>query len=275
MTAPLAQTSEDRPPLVVVPTYDEQDTLPILLARLFAGPTSVEVLVVDDNSPDGTGKWAEAQAATNLGLHVLHRPAKLGLGAAYRAGLGWGLDHGYGLLVEMDADLSHDPAHLPELLAAAATADLVIGSRYVPGGGTRRWPWHRRVLSRGANLYVRLLTGLPVGDATAGFRVFHAPVLEAIALSELTSDGYAFQVETALAAHRAGFRIVEVPIMFAERVLGASKMTGDIITEAMTRVVGWAWTGSRGRPAPHPDSVAHPGSVGHPDSVAATSSQGR
>lgn len=245
-------------PLVVVPTYNERDTLPVLLSRLVSGPADVDVLVVDDNSPDGTGAWAARFAEDDTRLHVLHRPGKQGLGAAYRAGLGWGLRRGHRLLVEMDADLSHDPAHLPELLAAAAHADLVIGSRYVPGGGTTNWPWHRRLLSRGGNAYVRLVTGMDVGDATAGFRVFRAPVLHAIDLANLTSDGYSFQVETALAAHRAGFHIAEVPIMFTERTMGASKMSRSIVLEAMTRVAAWGLEGPRRAAPPHPRSVAHP-----------------
>ena len=245
-------------PLVVIPTYNERDTLPVLVDLLLTGPMAVDILVVDDSSPDGTGEWAEERARASEHVEVLHRPGKQGLGAAYRAGLGWGLDHGYHLLVEMDADLSHDPAHLPELLAATQRADLVIGSRYVPGGGTSNWPWHRRALSSGGNTYVRLWTGLPLRDATAGFRVFRAPVLEAIALATLNSDGYSFQVETALAAHRAGFRIVEVPIMFAERTVGASKMSRRIVAEAMARVVSWGLEGPRAPRGVHPASIAAP-----------------
>lgn len=245
-------------PLVVIPTYNERDTLPVLVDLLLTGPTTVDILVVDDNSPDGTGEWADQRARESEQVQVLHRPGKQGLGAAYRAGLGWGLDHGYQLLVEMDADLSHDPAHLPELLAAAEHADLVIGSRYVPGGGTSNWPWHRRALSSGGNTYVRLWTGLPLRDATAGFRVFRAPVLDAIGLTSLNSDGYSFQVETALAAHRAGFRIVEVPIMFAERTVGASKMSRRIVVEAMARVVSWGLEGPRTPQGVHPASIAAP-----------------
>ncbi len=243
-------------PLVVIPTYDERRTLPVLLERLRAGSADVDVLVVDDNSPDGTGTWAQTQADDDEHLHVLHRGGKQGLGAAYRAGLGWGLERGYEVLVEMDADLSHDPVHLPEILAGTRHADLVIGSRYVPGGGTTNWPWHRRALSVGGNTYVRLWTGLPLHDATAGYRAFRAPVLEAIGLAGLRSDGYSFQVETALAAHRAGFRIVEVPIMFAERTEGASKMSRGIVVEAMSRVASWGLQGPRRPDGVHADSVA-------------------
>lgn len=255
--SPAHEAGGAQPPLVVVPTYEERETLPILLGALLGEDVDVHVLVVDDDSPDGTGRWAQAQADADPRLEVLHRPGKQGLGAAYRAGLGWGLARGHDVLVEMDADLSHDPAVLPELLAATREADLVIGSRWVPGGGTRNWPWHRRALSRGGNLYVQLLTGLPVRDATAGYRAFRAPVLEAIGLQRLRADGYSFQVETALAAHRAGFRIVEVPIIFSERTLGASKMSRGIVLEAMRRVAGWGIQGPRGAGPPHPESVVH------------------
>lgn len=244
--------------LVVIPTYDERETLPVLLPRVLA-ETTVDVLVVDDASPDGTGEWAEQVAASEPRVRVLHRPGKQGLGAAYRAGLGWGMEHGYELLVEMDADLSHDPSHLPAMVAAAEHADLVLGSRYVDGGGTENWPWHRRALSSGGNAYVRLLTGLPVHDATSGYRVFRAAVLDEIDLANLTSEGYSFQLETVLAAHRAGFTIHEVPITFVERTAGASKISRRIVVEAMGRVVGWAAKRPR-----HPDGR-------HPRSVVATS----
>ncbi len=253
MTPP--EDPPDNAALVVIPTYNERQTLPELLPRVLDGPTGVDVLVVDDASPDGTGEWAAAQAAGEPRLSVLHRPGKQGLGAAYRAGLGVGLARGYDLLVEMDADLSHDPVHLPALLAAAERADLVLGSRYVPGGGTANWPWHRRALSAGGNIYVRTLTGVPVHDATSGYRVFRRAVLEEIGLADLTSEGYSFQLETVLAAYRAGFVLDEVPIRFVERSAGASKISRGIVLEAMARVVGWA--GDRPR---HPDG-RHPRSV--------------
>lgn len=245
-----------RPPLVVTPTYNERQTLPVLLERLLSAPVDLEVLVVDDGSPDGTGEWAEEEAGDEPRLHVLHRRVKQGLGAAYRAGLGWGLERGHDLLVEMDADLSHDPVHLPELLAASEHADLVLGSRYVPGGGTRNWPWHRRALSSGGNRYVRAVTGLPVRDATSGYRVFRAAVLEEIRLSTLTSEGYSFQLETVVAAHRAGFVVEEVPITFVERTVGTSKISRAIVAEAMARVIGWGLEGQRSGGDPHPRSVA-------------------
>lgn len=241
--------------LVVTPTYNERESLPRLAERVLASPASVDLLVVDDSSPDGTGEWADGLAAREPRVHVLHRPEKAGLGAAYRAGLGWGLAKGYPLLVEMDADLSHDPVHLPEMLAATRDADLVIGSRYVPGGGTVNWPWHRRLLSSGGNVYVQALTGVPVRDATSGYRVFRAAVLDEIGLADLDSEGYSFQLETVVAAHRAGFVLAEVPISFVERTVGASKISRSIVAEAMVRVVGWGLQRPR-----HPDGL-HPRSV--------------
>ena len=244
--------------LVVVPTYNERANIDELVARTLAVPT-VDLLVVDDGSPDGTGERLDALAADEPRLRVLHRPTKAGLGSAYRQGLGIGLAEGYDALVEMDADLSHDPAVLPALLGALAEHDLAIGSRYVPGGGVENWPWHRRVLSAGGNLYVRLLTGVPVRDATSGFRAFRPVVLDAIGLRRLRSEGYSFQLETVLQAWRAGFRTTEVPITFVERVAGASKISRTIVVEAMLRVLVWAvrclpirLLGRR----PHPESVA-------------------
>lgn len=258
MTAADAPDDREHRPaaLVVIPTYQERETLPELLPLVLEGPADVDVLVVDDNSPDGTGEWADGVAAEDPRVRVLHHPGKQGLGAAYRAGLGWGLARGYDQLVEMDADLSHDPIHLPELLAAADHADLVLGSRYVPGGGTDNWPWHRRALSAGGNLYVRTLTGVPVHDATSGYRVFRRSVLEEIGLAELTSEGYSFQLETVLATHRAGFVIDEVPIRFVERTVGASKISRRIVVEAMGRVVGWSMDRPRHPDGRHPRSVA-------------------
>ena len=243
--------------LVVVPTYNERANIDEIVARTLATP-GLDLLVVDDGSPDGTGARAEELAADEPRMRVLHRPRKAGLGSAYRLGLGLGLQEGYDVLVEMDADLSHDPAALPELLAATADHDLVIGSRYVPGGGVVNWPVHRRALSAGGNLYVRLLTGVPVHDVTSGYRAFRAEVLHAIGLQRLRSEGYSFQLETALQAWRAGFRIGEVPITFVERVAGASKISRAIVAEAMVRVLVWAVrclpTRLR-RPDRHPHSV--------------------
>ena len=248
------------PALVVIPTYNERLTLPEVVARVLAAPVDVHLLVVDDGSPDGTGQLADELAARHEAVHVLHREAKAGLGPAYRAGLGWGLDHGYEVLIEMDADLSHDPGHLPELVRATDNADLVIGSRYVPGGGTRNWPWHRRALSAGGNRYVRAVTGMPVRDATSGYRAFRRAVLEEIRLAELRSDGYSFQLETVLLSWRAGFVIDEVPITFVERRAGASKISRAIVLEALWRVLLWGLAGPRRAGDPHPRSVV--GSTG-------------
>ncbi|GGI04721.1 polyprenol monophosphomannose synthase [Egicoccus halophilus] len=243
--------------LVVVPTYDERGTVEELVTALRALPSPPDVLVVDDASPDGTGQVADALAGADPGVSVLHRPAKGGLGPAYRAGLRWGLDRGYVALVEMDADLSHDPADVPRLLAGLDRADLVIGSRYVSGGDVRQWAAARVALSTAGNRYVRALTRLPVRDATSGFRAFRAAVLRTIAIDGLTSDGYAFQVETALRAWRAGFVLHEVPITFVERREGASKLSRRVVAEAAWRVPAWglaAPLGSRPRRA-HPASV--------------------
>ncbi len=221
--------------LVVVPTYDEAQTLPGTLARVRAAVPDADVLVVDDASPDGTGELADAAAAADPGVHVLHRPGKQGLGAAYVAGFGWGLAAGYDVLVEMDADGSHRPEQLPDLLAALGPtrsgaaaggpgADLVIGSRWVPGGQVENWPWHREVLSRAGNAYVRLVLGLRLGDATAGYRAYRADALRSVDLARVESHGYCFQVDMAWRVARSGGRVVEVPITFVERTAGRSKM---------------------------------------------------
>jgi dolichol-phosphate mannosyltransferase len=241
--------------LVVIPTYDERHSLPVLLRGLRALPTPVDVLVVDDASPDGTGALADDLARDDGRLHVLHRPRKAGLGPAYRAGLAWGLARDHERFVQMDADLSHDPAALPTLLAAADDADVVVGSRYVAGGGVECWPLRRRVLSAAGNLYARGLTGLPVRDGTSGYRVVHRAVLEAIDVAGLRSDGYAFQLEVAWRAWQAGFHLAEVPIRFVERRAGASKLSRAVVAEALWRTAGWAARGSRRTPAPHPTSV--------------------
>ncbi|WP_052667506.1 polyprenol monophosphomannose synthase [Nitriliruptor alkaliphilus] len=241
--------------LVVLPTYDERDTLPTVLAGLTALATDLDVLVVDDASPDGTGQLAEAVTSGDPHRHVLHRAGKAGLGSAYRTGFRWGLERGYDRFVAMDADLSHDPASLPELLAASARADLVIGSRYVPGGRVERWPLRRRLLSAGGNLYARGLTGLPVHDGTSGYRVVHRAVLEAIDVAELRSDGYAFQLEVAFRAWRAGFHLAEVPIVFVERRAGASKLSRAVVAEALWRTAAWAAREGRGQSGIHPASV--------------------
>jgi glycosyltransferase involved in cell wall biosynthesis len=225
--------------LVVLPTYDEKLTLEKVVGRLLQSVPDAHVLVVDDNSPDGTGDVADRMAADDERVHVLHRPGKAGLGAAYLAGFSWGLDHGFDVLVEMDADGSHQPEQLPSLLAALEDADLVLGSRWVPGGSVENWPRRREVLSRGANRYVRVALGLGLGDATGGFRAYRASALRQLDLATVESQGYCFQVDLAMRCLDRGLRVHEVPIAFVERLDGHSKMSGAIVREALWRVTVW------------------------------------
>lgn len=225
--------------LVIMPTYNERDALPGTLRALREDCPEVDVLVVDDNSPDGTGEWAATFASTDPQVHVLHRAEKDGLGRAYIAGFAWALDRGYDHVVEMDADSSHRSTDLPALLEASPHHDLVIGSRWVPGGAVENWPAHRLLLSRAATTYTRLAMGLPVKDATAGFRVYSADILRRLDLSQVTSQGYCFQIDMAWRVHRLGGTIAEVPITFVERTEGSSKMTGNIVVEALWRVTFW------------------------------------
>lgn len=240
--------------LVVIPTYNERGTLGSVVERVLA-VAQVDVLVVDDGSPDGTGDIADALAGGSERVTVVHRERKSGLGSAYRIGLGRGLELGYDVLVEMDADLSHLPEQLPALLEATGSADLVVGSRYVDGGEVANWPWYRRALSKGGNRYVQAVTGIPVRDATSGFRAYRREVLEEIDLGNLRSEGYSFQLETALRTWWDGFRIAEVPIRFVERSHGASKISRAIVFEALWRVLVWGTTHRRGSTRPHPRSV--------------------
>ena len=225
--------------LVVVPTYDEAATLPVAVARVRAAVPEAHLLVVDDASPDGTGAVAERLAAGDAHVHVLHRDAKQGLGAAYLAGFGWGLARGFDVLVEMDADGSHQPEQLPRLLAALRHSDLVLGSRYVAGGQVRNWPRSRELLSRGGNVYARLALGLPLADATGGYRAFRRTTLEKLDLAGVSSQGYCFQVDLAWRAVREGLRVVEVPITFVERTVGTSKMSRAVVGEALVKVTAW------------------------------------
>lgn len=228
-------------PLVILPTYDEAENIANVLERTRKAVPEAQVLVVDDGSPDGTADLAEQAGERLGGVHVLRREGKSGLGSAYRAGFRWGLDQGYDVLVEMDADLSHDPDDLPALLAAVTHgADLAIGSRYVPGGSIPDWSWHRRMLSRWGNRYAAGMLGLAVNDATAGFRAYRSSVLEAIDLDTIVADGYGFQIEMTYQVVGLGGRIVEVPISFSDRLLGESKMSGRIVTEALGLVTWWA-----------------------------------
>ncbi len=225
--------------LVIIPTYNESSNLEMILQRVRQAQPDVAVLVADDNSPDGTGALADQHAGDDPMIHVLHRPGKQGLGAAYLAGFEWGIQHGFDVLVEMDADGSHQPEQLGSLLDRLVEADLVIGSRWIHGGSVRNWPKHREVLSRGANLYVRLLLGMGVRDATAGFRAYRATTLAQLDLPSVSSQGYCFQVDLTWRTARAGLRVAEVPIEFVEREQGASKMTRAIIAEALIKVAQW------------------------------------
>lgn len=232
--------------LVVIPTYNEKDNLERIVGRVRAALPEVHVLVADDNSPDGTGAIADALAAADDHVHVLHRLGKEGLGAAYLAGFAWGLEHGFDVLVEMDADGSHQPEQLHLLLAALREADLVLGSRYVPGGSVVNWPKSREVLSKGGNVYTRVLLGVPLKDITGGYRAFRADTLRRLDLDEVGSAGYVFQVDLAYRTTRAGMRVVEVPITFVEREHGTSKMSQRIVREALWQVTKW---GARERTA--------------------------
>jgi dolichol-phosphate mannosyltransferase len=225
--------------LVIVPTYNEAENVERILERLRASVPDVHALVVDDGSPDGTGELAEKLAAGDPRLHVLRRTAKTGLGTAYIAGFRWALDRGYDVLVEMDADGSHAPEQLPDLLAALADADLVLGSRYVPGGAVADWPAHRLLLSRFGNRYTRWALRLPLADATGGFRAARAALIERLPFDDVASQGYCFQVDWAWRAVRDGARVTEVPITFTERTFGRSKMSGSIVREALVRVTVW------------------------------------
>lgn len=234
--------------LVVVPTFNERENLPRLVPLILSQDSSLEVLVVDDASPDGTGQLAEEMAASEPRMHVLHRPGKLGLGTAYLDGFRWGLTRDFAFFFEMDADFSHDPAHLPQFLAAIADADLVLGSRYLEGRVTVvNWPISRLLLSYFANMYARVVTGLPVADSTGGFKCFRREVLEALALDRVESNGYAFQIEMSFRAWKQGFRIVEIPIMFVDRDVGESKMSKRIVREAVWRVWRLRWLALTGR----------------------------
>jgi len=226
----------DRRALVCLPTYDEIENLRPMVEAIRAVVPAVEILVIDDNSPDGTGRLADELAAADRQVHVLHRAGKEGLGKAYLAGFAWALARGYGLVMEMDCDFSHDPKYLPGMLAAAGEADLVLGSRYVAGGGTVNWGLGRKLISRGGSLYARTILGLPVRDLTGGFKCFRREVLEAIDLASVECTGYAFQIELTYRASRKGFRIREIPIVFADRRVGHSKMSRRIVLEAIRRV---------------------------------------
>ncbi|MGN6325335.1 polyprenol monophosphomannose synthase [Pseudolysinimonas sp.] len=233
--------------LVCIPTYDEAESIAAIVARVRAAVPDAHVLIADDASPDGTGDIADALAARDSHVHVLHRPGKQGLGAAYLAAFAWGLERGHDVLVEMDADGSHRPEQLPALLAALDHADLAIGARWIPGGVVEGWPLSRRLISRSGSLYARLALGIEEHDATSGFRAYRAAALPRIRPERVHSSGYSFQIEMLWRSVLAGLRIAEVPITFADRELGQSKMSGRIVVEALVRVTAWGLAGLGGR----------------------------
>ena len=247
--------------LVTVPTYNERDSLPGLVTRLLDTLPGVRILIVDDGSPDGTGTLAETIAAVDARVRVHHHAPRAGLGAAYVDAFCRVLDGGtdaedVGWVVQMDADGSHAPEELPRLLAAAADADVVLGSRYVPGGGTEGWAWHRRMLSRAGNVYSRRVLRLPLQDVTGGYRCFRRAALAALEITTVASQGYCFQVDVAFRVQRAGLRVREVPITFVEREQGESKMSGAVVREALWRITSWGlrdrWRRRRARPRRRP-----------------------
>lgn len=246
--------------LVVVPTYNERGNLRPLAQRLLALPTPVDLLVVDDNSPDGTGKVADELAGQHPSIHALHRTEKGGLGRAYVAGFKWALERGYEFVFELDGDFSHNPDDIPMFLEAAQNADLVLGSRYLNGIRIVNWPLRRLMLSKSAATYVRIITGMPITDPTGGYKCFRRRALEAVKLDEIHSNGYSFQIEMTHKLWRQGMRIVEVPIVFTERFHGHSKMSGHIIREALIMVWRlWFQNKMRRRPlVPPPEPAAPP-----------------
>ncbi len=239
--------------LVVVPTYNERENLPPLSQRLLALPAPVDMLVVDDNSPDGTGKVADELAAKHPSIHVMHRNEKNGLGRAYIAGFKWALEHGYEFVFELDGDFSHNPDDIPMFLEAAQNADLVLGSRYLNGIRIINWPLSRLMLSKSAAKYVQIITGMPFTDPTGGYKCFRRRALEAIQLEEVRSNGYSFQIEMTHRLWRQGMKVVEVPIIFTDRFQGHSKMSGHIVREALVMVWRlWIQNKCRRRPTGPP-----------------------
>ena len=225
--------------VVLIPTYNERENLPLIVARLRKAVPEADVLVLDDGSPDGTGAVADQLAAKDDHVQVMHRERKEGLGTAYLAGFAWALDKDYDVLVEMDADGSHQPEQLRTLLVALADADVVLGSRWVPGGSVVNWPIHRKALSLGGNVYTRVLLGMPIGDVTGGFRAYRASSLRAMDLQDVASQGYCFQVDLVWRAVRRGLKVVEVPITFVEREIGDSKMSQGIVGESLRNITAW------------------------------------
>jgi dolichol-phosphate mannosyltransferase len=243
------------PIAVIIPTYNEADNIRLITARVSSAVPGAELIIVDDDSPDGTGRIADELAATDERIRVLHRPGRAGLGTAYLAGFAAALNAGYATIVQMDADCSHRPEELPRLLAALSAADVVLGSRWVPGGKTLNWPKSRVILSRAGNAYARTMLGIPVRDATGGYRAYRASALQKIGLESVDSVGYCFQIDLARRAVLARLTVAEVPITFVERTRGASKMGAAILFEALWRVTQWGLSrvrgGSAAQPSPH------------------------
>ena len=243
MTQPQVTHPQVRPPIsrivVLIPTYNERENLSLIVSRLRGAVPEADVLVLDDSSPDGTGALADQLAVDDAQVHVLHRKSKEGLGAAYLAGFAWALDKGYDVLVEMDADGSHQPEQLRSLLVALADADVVLGSRWVSGGSVVNWPLRRKALSLGGNVYTRVLLGMPIADATGGYRAYRASALRVLDLHDVASAGYCFQVDLVWRAVRRGMTVVEVPITFVERTIGHSKMSQGIVTESLRNITMW------------------------------------
>ena len=227
--------------LIIIPTYNERENIERMLTAVHAAVPDAEVLVVDDGSPDGTGDLVEARGRVDSRIHLLRRSGKLGLGTAYLAGFAYALERDYQRVIEMDADFSHDPKYLQPMIDASANADMVIGSRYVEGGGTVDWGLSRRLISRGGGIYARTILGLSVQDLTAGFVCYRRETLETIALSDVFSTGYCFQIELKYRVHRAGLRLLEIPIVFPDRVAGVSKMSAEIAREALVQVLRLKW----------------------------------
>ncbi|MCW2755016.1 MAG: dolichyl-phosphate beta-D-mannosyltransferase [Marmoricola sp.] len=231
----------------MIPTYDEAENVGRVIDAVHEAAPECDVLIVDDNSPDGTADLVATHPLFGTRVHLLSRPGKGGLGAAYRAGFAWALERGYDQIAQMDADLSHPPERLPALFAALDSADIAVGSRYVRGGGVQNWAWHRRAISRGGNVYVRRVLGISVHDTTAGYKAFRATALRAIEVLESASNGYSFQIENTWRADRRGLVTTEVPITFTDRLAGSSKMSGSIAREALSRVLSWRLAEIRAR----------------------------
>jgi dolichol-phosphate mannosyltransferase len=228
---------------VIIPTYNERDNIHPITERVLSAIPEADLFIVDDNSPDGTGEIADELAAKDERIHVMHRPGKEGLATAYLTGFGAALDQGYPTIVEIDADCSHQPEELPRLLRGLASADVVLGSRWVPGGAALNWPWSRAILSRAGNFYARVMLGIPLHDMTGGYRIYRASALRKIGLENIESVGYCFQIDLARRSVLAGLKVAEVPITFVERARGASKMSGTVVSEALWRVTQWGIMG--------------------------------